>query len=1183
MEISLHIKQTILCLIFIFSHTFIISQTCSPNNIILSTQQEIDDFPINHPNCTEVVGNLLIRGNNITNLDGLLQLTTVSNSLIIQNCPLLVDTDGLLQLTTVGVGLVVNNCSSLDNLDGLANVTSTQNLQIIFCSILDDITGLSNITSIDGSLNFAFCPMITSLSSLSNVNSGSIGNMTIRDMNGLTDLTGLSWITSTSNGFCVISNNTGLQNIDALNNLQSIAGSLGIGTNPSLTSISGLSGLTSIGESLSIQNNDMLTNIDGLSNLASTSLINLTISGNPLLSNIDPLSTITAVTGRLDIFDFIGSDLSALSSLTTIGDDFRLSDNPNLTSISALSNLTSVGGDLKLSDMPNLSNISGLSNLTSPVGGDLGIYHMLNLSSISALSNITSIGGDLVIYNVDLLSSLNGLEQVTTINGSINISLNDVLTDISGISNIDPTTIQSTNNAPDLTIRSNPLLSMCDIANICTFLDLPNITSDISSNASGCEDAIAVQNACNNVASDNNKIDFDGVDDYISLINIPSSFTYSTEMWVKFDQVSNNMRILSASSNDGDIYSLAILAGNKVYLSIGGGGSPVAVTNTPINSNQWYHFALVRKSNTEIDFYLNGVQETTTSIVDPLVKWVDEMRLGSPFILNGNPNGLYFDGQIEEFRVWEGPLTQMEITNRMNTELSGSENNLVAYYKFDDDSSPNDIEDCQITPYHGIRIGANGPNNLPQFITDQTLTPTDIECDPCGCNPNLSPLIPNTNSGLHYASCKSDDGNYTHYCDSQGNLLLSLDSATGSLVEPSEVSINIVSGGIYYPELCIGTGGTQDGSCFISNPDGSAILCRTWDVNNTATNATIRYYFDDNDVDIINQELFDNGLEPFSDKSNMWFYKVINGLGHSKPDDLLAADVQLLHNNGIDGATTNNWVLGFEGSYYAEYEVASFSGGGGGGGHLGSSPICPAIHSEIAGDVTLANPGNTDVFVSLQGGQSPYHIELSDGTMVSNYISGIPITVSISESTIITLTGAIDANGCPLSSINGSAAIFIQGQDVTNPTAVCQDVTFDINNYGILAISAAEIDNGSSDDTGIFYMELNENSFECGYSNPQITTMTVYDANGNSDQCNSNITINDPNMVCCPNIKTIPYTPSLLKIYQAAQSISSDAEIKNAFGDTDILYRAGNDIELNQGFEVIQGALFEAKIGPCNN
>ena len=508
----------------------------------------------------------------------------------------------------------------------------------------------------------------------------------------------------------------------------------------------------------------------------------------------------------------------------------------------------------------------------------------------------------------------------------------------------------------------------------------------------------------------------------------------------------------------------------------------------------------------------------------------------------------------------------------------------VAGMDVDDDSTDN----CGIASYDldvsTFTINEKGINPVILTVTDESGNTATCSAEVtvvCACDPASSTLIPNTAAGLHTAEFKYDDGQFTHYCDSSERLLLSIDSPTASSIPPSEVTINITPGGFYYEQYCTGSGGSEDGSCFIENADGAVVLCRSWDVDNASTDAVVRFYFDQVDLDIVNSELYNLGLDPMTDPNQMWFYKVVNGTGHQKPDDLSTADVSIIDNDGSGIPSTTNWAIGMAASaYYAEYEVSSFSGGGGGGAQGGSSPLCPIFEASIIGDEVLTAAGTSDVYIDLLGGVAPYTVNLSDGTMVSGYNSGDPISVTFTETTTYTITSVYDSDNCPTSFSSGTATKYVSTGDVTPPVAVCQNVTVELSAYGTASISVSDIDNGSSDNEGIATISIDNMVLDC--NSPSIVTLTVTDISGNTDQCTATITINDPLNVCCPTDRSISYAPSIAKEYQADQNIDTDAEIKNGTGITNIIMHAGTQICLEPGFEVELGAEFEVYIGPCN-
>ena len=99
-------------------------------------------------------------------------------------------------------------------------------------------------------------------------------------------------------------------------------------------------------------------------------------------------------------------------------------------------------------------------------------------------------------------------------------------------------------------------------------------------------------------------------------------------------------------------------------------------------TDQWVHFAMTY-DQTALTLYVNG---TYAAGVQGARKMAGGMlaTARTALTIGGNPRGAYFNGYLDEFRLWNVARTQEEIMANMNQPLVGDEAGLVGYWKFDD-------------------------------------------------------------------------------------------------------------------------------------------------------------------------------------------------------------------------------------------------------------------------------------------------------------------------------------------------------------------------------------------------------------------------------------------------------------------------------------------------------------------
>jgi hypothetical protein len=313
---------------------------------------------------------------------------------------------------------------------------------------------------------------------------------------------------------------TNITNLNGLNVLTYIGGSLSIGGNPNLLNFSGLDNLIFIGGDLktyyqgvyALYWNESLQSFAGLESL-DTIGGNLSIAYNPKLDDLTALSGIESFNKYLSIFDndslinlagleFIDSldflqitlnssliNLAGLDSLSFVNNMVSISENNSLASLSGLEKLSFIGDDLSVSSNPVLADLDGLTALSS-VGGDLRILSNSSLLSLSGLNNLATVGGEFWIYGNPELISLMGSGNLVSIGSNLRIGENNSLTSLKGLDNI------TTCNLDYLSILGNDLLSVCEVHCICDYLIHGTGFFTIDKNATGCNSSDEVLEKC---------------------------------------------------------------------------------------------------------------------------------------------------------------------------------------------------------------------------------------------------------------------------------------------------------------------------------------------------------------------------------------------------------------------------------------------------------------------------------------------------------------------------------------------------------------------------------------------------------------------------------------------------------------------------------------------------------------
>jgi hypothetical protein len=263
-----------------------------------------------------------------------------------------------------------------------------------------------------------------------------------------------------------------------------------------------------------------------------------------------------------------------------------------------------------------------------------------------------------------------------------------------------------------------------------------------STNANGCESEkteIIV-----NVMAPATHLSFDGVDDYVN-INIGTFTTqnlnYTHEFW--FKTTSANSTIFNFSDtgmpNSGGFNKTIYLQNGNLVSYVYNGSANFITSTTTFNDDNWHHVTEI-VSLSERSLYVDGTLiGTDTSF--------SNQNFG--YIVLGASNltpGIYFEGEIDEVRIWNTALSIDDVNATGNCQLEGDEANLLAYYQFNqgtdatDNTSVTTLIDATTNAYNGNLINfsltgntsnwlAGSPLGIAPIVTSQPQNQTITESD----------------------------------------------------------------------------------------------------------------------------------------------------------------------------------------------------------------------------------------------------------------------------------------------------------------------------------------------------------------------------------------------------------------------------------------------------------------------
>jgi hypothetical protein len=378
-------------------------------------------------------------------------------------------------------------------------------------------------------------------------------------------------------------------------------------------------------------------------------------------------------TFRVPMYDEAGN-VTVLTSVTDASEVFINRDAPDLTTVSISSNNVN-SAFAKAGDLITLNFTASESLAATPVVTIAGqtatvtqgvdaqnwtaTYIVPNIATVDQ-SNLPD-GTTSITIDFQNSNSLPG-NQVTATTNNTSVSIFRTLP--TAITQNVTAVLNADGNATITPQQVNNGSTDAD-GNLITNLSLDQTTFSCSDLSSGIQSSFSVN--------------LDGTNDFVStgidadVLAMPQT---TWEGWINPNALTAGFQMIF-SVDDGGWDRFLSLNGNNLVLSNGNS----AATVTTMQPSVWQHVAVTYDQvNNEAFVYINGLQYGAYATT-----YANSDNTNDTFTLGKNSGGVnYFNGRIDEVRVWNTVRTPAQIKANYNSTVAVNETGLVAYYNFEE-------------------------------------------------------------------------------------------------------------------------------------------------------------------------------------------------------------------------------------------------------------------------------------------------------------------------------------------------------------------------------------------------------------------------------------------------------------------------------------------------------------------
>ncbi|NUQ82418.1 MAG: T9SS type A sorting domain-containing protein [Bacteroidetes bacterium] len=162
---------------------------------------------------------------------------------------------------------------------------------------------------------------------------------------------------------------------------------------------------------------------------------------------------------------------------------------------------------------------------------------------------------------------------------------------------------------------------------------------------------------------------------------------FTIEFWMQSTQIAGGTGqwwqapgLVDAESNSRpDDFGVSFGAGRVVF-GVGNGSTDTSIAGPYIADGGWHHVAATRSQSTGVfQLYVDGVLVATGLGGTNTLDASEVIRIGQV-----NPASHFFNGNMDDIRIWNVVRSESEIREYFGTRLTGKEPGLVTYLNFDE-------------------------------------------------------------------------------------------------------------------------------------------------------------------------------------------------------------------------------------------------------------------------------------------------------------------------------------------------------------------------------------------------------------------------------------------------------------------------------------------------------------------